>query len=114
MGVTNIVIVRDDAIHKAESSEAERIKYETEIGAAVIKLCLDPDFEPTANGQERIIDAAVFNHSNGVTWVDQIHSSDRQVYAWIGNCLRPIAELNKDELAVIKDIVDHQNPKPIE
>ena len=113
MGLANILVVRDDAIHNVGNSEAERKRYDAVLGAAVLKLCLDPDYERTEKGPQRVTDAGVVNHTNGVTWVDEIHSTDRGVYVWMRNCLRPIAELNKEELTIIKDTVDHQNPKPL-
>jgi hypothetical protein len=109
MGYANIVFVYDDAIQAAKSPEEERKRYEAEVGAAIIRVCLSPDFEPTPDGMKRIVDARVFNCSNGVNWVDEVHSSETQVYAWKGNCLRPITELDHDELNEIKDIVDHQH-----
>jgi hypothetical protein len=113
MGYTNILLVRDDAIRDAKSSNEVRKKLETEIGAGVIKVCLHPDYEPTEAGNLRIRDAALLNHGNGLSWVEEVHSSERGVYAWMGNCLRSIADLSDEELAVIKEMVDQQTSSRI-
>jgi hypothetical protein len=102
------MVVRDDAIRNAKVSEEKHL--ETAVGAAVVKLCLDPDYEETAEGHERITDAAVLNHSNGISCVGEVGSSDVQVFAWMRNCLRPIAELPQEDLDFVKKIVERQNP----
>ena len=108
MGLAHIMVVRDDAIRNAKVSEEQ--KLETAVGAAVVQLCLDPDYEETAEGHVRITDAAVLNHPNGISCVGEVGSLDVQVFAWIGNCLRPIAELSQEDLDLIKKIVERQNP----
>jgi hypothetical protein len=105
------MFLRDDAIRDVESADAEtRQKMESEIGKASLELSLNPQYAPTAEGKERITDAKVGSCSNGLTWVDEVHSTDRRVLVWMSNCLRPINELNEVELAMIKQIVSKQQP----
>jgi hypothetical protein len=108
MGLAHIMVVRDDVIRNAEVSEEKQL--ETAVGAAVVQLCLDPAYEETAEGHVRITDAAVLNHSNGISCVGEVGSSDVRVFAWIGNCLRPIADLPQEDLDLIKNIVERQKP----
>ncbi len=110
MGNINILIVRDDAIRDIGSANQETSKGQKEVGAAVLNLCLHPEFEPVAGGHARVKDASIFNHSNGISWADEVHSSTVRVFAWLGNCLRPISELPKESLDIVKEAVDQQDP----
>jgi len=105
------MFLRDDAIRIGKKAEADnRQELESEIGKSALDLSLSPQYVPTAEGEERITAAKVGHCSNGLEWVDEVHTTDRRVFVWISNCLRPINELNEIELAVIKQIVSKQQP----
>lgn len=50
--------------------------------------------------------APVFGHSNCVNFCDEIHSTDAQVYLWVGNCLRPIHRLDEERLDLAAQLIE--------
>jgi len=92
MGQKHILWVIEDGISRTkEKPEA--------LGEAVLKVCLNPDFAPTPDGQglERVWWRSVLGVSC-VNWVDDVHQSDIRLYLWGGNCLRPIRKLDDEDL----------------
>ena len=49
-------------------------------------------------------------HSNAVNLAGQgeVHSSWQQVYLWSRNCLRPVYELDDDDLRAARQLIDEK------
>ena len=107
MGKTHIILIREDAIRNAKT-DADRKEYAAELGDQTLKLCLDPATEQTPEGLVPRRDAAIFNYGNGIDLVSSQHSRDPVVLYHSHNCVRPLHELDAEELAEVKGIVDAQ------
>ena len=108
MATAHLLFVFDDGIVHAKDSEAEFTRHAEALGKSVLKLCLEPIREWTESGLRRVTSAEVLTHGNCVNWVDDVPSTEQQVYMWSGNCLRPLANLSDDELQNAKDLLDEE------
>ena|SRR5215471_13133796 len=98
MGYAHVLWVYDDALRQEG--------IDSDLGAAILKVCSNPDFESTAEGKKFIRDVPVRAHGNAVNWVDDPYSSDERVYFWSENCLRRITELEERHLERIRSLVE--------
>jgi hypothetical protein len=49
--------------------------------------------------------ASVGNHANCVNRCDKVHSTWTGLYLWSGNCLRPLHELDADDLKTVEQLL---------
>ena len=93
MGVAHVFFLREDGMKFAAGND--RIRAEQETGKAIFQLALEPQYElpPEGTSPGRVCDTPLGSHFNCINWVDEVHSTDTRLYAWLGNCLRPISKL---------------------
>jgi hypothetical protein len=107
MGRAYITYVYDDAIRGATNSPEEWKKISSELGDAILKLCLTPEQHyDDKEGLVRIKDHKIGAGSNALNFVDDVHSSDDRLYLWSQNCFRPLNRLPDDDLTVAADLLD--------
>jgi hypothetical protein len=71
-----------------------------EVGQAVVKLCIGVELP-----QKSVTTAQIGPHVNCIEHIADVHSTDSQIYAWIGNCLRPIEALKDAELEASRELL---------
>jgi hypothetical protein len=89
MGYAKILWIYEDGIRHSSDDLAE------EVGNAVLGVCM--------GGAKS---SAVRNHSNCVNLAGETHSTDAQVYLWVGNCLRPAYQLDDERLELAAQLID--------
>lgn len=97
MGYAKILWIYEDGIQDADRSPEGWSRLRPEVGEAVLKVCLDQSRD--AEGQRIHSSHAVGPHSNCVNYVDEVHSTHERLYLWVANCLRPLEQLDEDELS---------------
>jgi hypothetical protein len=98
MGFAHVMYFHHDGIRDAEDSDEKWDELRSELGEAVLKLCLDPDERMIPPGKkERVTSEEVGRHSNAANFCDKPHSTEQEVYAWSGNRLAKLGDLSDDE-----------------
>lgn len=100
MGQAHILCVREDALTLSKPPDLT-----AQVGEAVVRLCIKPEMHWTESGSRPTNWARVGACENGIEHADEVHSSDRRLYLWIGNCLRPIHEVKKEELEAAEELL---------
>ncbi len=111
MGYTKILWIYEDGLKEASESREKWEKYKEEIGQAVLKLCLDPDYISTPNGLKTVKSHKVFNNFNCVNLCDDIDSRDHRLYVWQGNCLKPFSDLNNEEMVKAEGLLTKEKKR---
>ena len=106
MGHAHILYIYNDGIRDVKNQPDKHPEYAKAVGEAVLKLCLNPDYASTPEGQERVTWHSVFNHGNCVEYAGEVHSTDALCYVWLRNGLRTLDQLNDDELDGAKRLFD--------
>jgi hypothetical protein len=104
MGQAHILCVREDALTLSKPSA----DLPAQVGAAVVRLCVNPEMHWTDSGLQPTTWADVGGHSNGIEHADEAHSTDRRLYIWEGNCLRPIHKVKDDDLKIAKELLQEE------
>lgn len=100
MGQAHLICVRDDGLKFSPPTDLP-----TQVGAAVVHMCTATEvYFPADRGTPGKV-AAIGAMTNCIEHVDHVHSSDRRLYLWIGNCLRPLHEVNVDDLHVAQELL---------
>ncbi len=55
--------------------------------------------------------APVGPHANCVNRSDKVHSTDTRLYLWLGNCLRPLHELDPDDLRSAEQLLQEERKR---
>jgi hypothetical protein len=111
MGCTKILWIYEDGLKEATESVEKWEKYKEEIGQAVLKLCLDPDYISTPNGLKSVKSHRVFNNINCVNLSDNVDSKDHRLYVWQGNCLKPFSYLNNEEVVKVEYLLSKEKKR---
>ncbi len=101
MGYGHVLLVREDAIKTLV--KAEHAEVAAEVGRAVMKVCLEPDFIPDQEGRHRQTSVPVFNHANGIEWAGEFHSSQEELFVWARNSLAAARDTDTSTLLRIRD-----------
>jgi hypothetical protein len=108
MGRCHIITVYEDGI---EYMGKPRYELSEQLGRVTMDLCVSPQFEWTDSGTSRVTDSRVGRMGNCVTWVDEVHSTEEEVFVWTGNCLRRFDKLSESEReAVMKRLANSSSP----
>jgi len=102
MGESAIFQVRHDAIKQGRDQD----ELAMEIGKAVLSLLYEPEFIPLPEGSREKLDRPIGKHQNGITLIDEIHSSSDRVFLWSRGTLRGITALAPEEVRLVKNLVD--------
>ena len=101
MGQAHILCVREDALTLSKPP----VDVPTEVGEAVVRLCMKPEMHWTESGLRPTTWGRVGPCENGIEHADEVHSTDRRLYLWIGNCLRPIHEVKREDLEAAEELL---------
>ncbi len=88
MGYAKLLWIYEDGIRHPSDDLSERV------GDAVLNVC--------TRGAKS---APVRNHNNCVNLAGEAHSTEAQVYLWVGNCLRPIYQLDDDRIELAAELI---------
>jgi hypothetical protein len=88
MGYAKILWIYEDGIRHPSDDLSERV------GDAVLNVC--------TRGAKS---APVGNHNNCVNLAGEAHSTDTQVYLWVGNCLRPTYQLDDGRIELTAELI---------
>jgi hypothetical protein len=107
MGVSHVFTISEDGLVPASQDNQEAA--EKQLGKAVLQLALKPEYEIGLDGtRQRVSHASLGSQANCVNWVSEAHSSQTEIYAWLGNCLRPIRVLKEADLQEVRRLVDEE------
>lgn len=106
MGYAHIMWVLEDGIRHVQQHPEDYEKYAREIGAAVLKLCLDPDMMQTPKGLCPVTHEPIFNHGNCINHANQFHSNDEQILVWAGACLRTLDQIPEEQIEGVKRLFE--------
>lgn len=111
MGYSHILWIRNDGIRNSKNEGTDTKKYETEIGKATLKLCLDPDWRSEPEGLKRNTSRNILNYGACINYVDEVHSSDTRIYVWIENRMCALYELDDDGFECVKHLMEEESKK---
>ena len=60
---------------------------------------------------DRITSAPVANHVNCVVRCDEVHSTDSRLYLWSGNCLRPVHQIDAEDLDIVARLIEDERQR---
>ena len=105
MGMSHVLYIREDCIRgdKAKSKELQTV-----LGEAVIDLCLNPKVIQQGSEHIDIREKTVMNYGGCVGHAAELHSTDKKLLLWAGNCLRSFDEITDEELEEVKQIFESQ------
>jgi hypothetical protein len=106
MGYAHLLWIYEDGIRHVEQYPEDAPKYREAIGAAVLKLCLEPAMMQTPQGIQPVTHEPIFNQGNCVNHAATLHSTDEQVFIWARNRPRTLDQLNDDEIDGAKRLFD--------
>jgi hypothetical protein len=108
MGVAHIMYVYEDGIKQPPKDVSDVAAFQQEIGAAVLKVCLDASYANTPDGLLRLRSHGLRSHSNAVNWVDEVLSTQTRLFIWDQNCLQTLSEASDEELAAAKRLIERE------
>ena len=112
MGYSYIMHIYEDGIKESKPSKEIEKKLKSEIGEAVIKLCLNPEYDYGAvEDAGKITTEKIGTITNGINLIDEVHSTENKLYLWAGNCLRPIKDLHKKDLKLVEHLINKRESK---
>ncbi|MHC4799399.1 MAG: hypothetical protein ACYTF1_22420 [Planctomycetota bacterium] len=86
-------------------------KLSEELGEAIVNLCVDISYYGRPGSGKRRMTHQPGHIENGVVYCGEPHSTDEQVYAWIGNRLANLQDMYIDEFEVIEKLVAYERSR---
>ena len=111
MGYAHLMWVLEDGIREAKNHPEEAPKYVEQVGAAVLKLCLDPTMMQTPDGLQPVTSEPVANHANCINHAAKLHSTDEEIFVWAGNCPRTLDQIPDDQLEGVRRLFEARYEK---
>jgi hypothetical protein len=105
MGYAHILWIYNDALQSGRSDVA---RLKAAVGEAICELCTPPERFETPRRWRQKDWAPIECNGNAAHHAAILHSSDRGLFIWIGNGLRDIKRLDREDLQVAKLLLDEE------